>query len=211
MKKETPEKSRKEEKKEAILSVSERLFAEHGFHDTSMREIARASDNNIATLYYYFKDKEELYTEILDRSFSQISTIVDDSFTMGATEEETIRVFVRSLITFLSSKKFIPRIMAWDIAQGGRFMPMVAKKYQSQNYRKLQAIIGDGVKEGRFNPVDPDLAPFSLLGMIIFFFLSPAIRDVGGIDRDDPGFAERLIDHTTRLFLDGIKARGESK
>jgi AcrR family transcriptional regulator len=51
---------RKETKNAAFV-----LFAKQGYHDSSMQQIAEAVDINKATLYYYFKSKAELYTEIM--------------------------------------------------------------------------------------------------------------------------------------------------
>ncbi|MEO6348401.1 MAG: TetR family transcriptional regulator, partial [Aquaticitalea sp.] len=43
-----------------ILEVAEKLFAEHGFDGTSVRQIAHEADINIAMISYYFGSKEKL-------------------------------------------------------------------------------------------------------------------------------------------------------
>jgi TetR/AcrR family transcriptional regulator, regulator of cefoperazone and chloramphenicol sensitivity len=50
-----------ESARQRILGVALRLFAENGFKKTSVREIAKQSHANIASISYYFGDKEGLY------------------------------------------------------------------------------------------------------------------------------------------------------
>jgi len=54
-----------EERKRSIINAARPLFAEKGFHGTSIREIARAADVSEALIYKYFPSKEALYDEML--------------------------------------------------------------------------------------------------------------------------------------------------
>jgi hypothetical protein len=57
--------------------------------------------------------------------------------------------------------------------------------------------------------LDPKLAMLSLFGMSVFPFLAhPLAGKVLGYELD-ADFAERLIEHTTRLFFDGARAHAE--
>lgn len=55
-----------EERKRSIINAARPLFAEKGFHGTSMREIARAAEVSEALIYKHFPSKEALYEELLD-------------------------------------------------------------------------------------------------------------------------------------------------
>jgi AcrR family transcriptional regulator len=55
-----------EERKHSIINAARPLFAEKGFHGTSIREIARAADVSEALIYKHFPSKEALYDELLD-------------------------------------------------------------------------------------------------------------------------------------------------
>ena len=47
-------------RRELILDRAEELFAEHGFHGMSMRELAKATGRSPASFYNYFSSKEEI-------------------------------------------------------------------------------------------------------------------------------------------------------
>ena len=50
--------------KTKILEVARLLFADQGFEGTSIREIAKAADVNIASVNYHFNNKENLFNEM---------------------------------------------------------------------------------------------------------------------------------------------------
>jgi len=52
---------------ERLLDTAERLFCEHGFKGTSIRDIATSAGCNIASVNYYFGSKDNLYIEVWRR------------------------------------------------------------------------------------------------------------------------------------------------
>lgn len=56
-----------EETKTRILDAAERLFSEHGFNGTSLRDLTRLAAVNIAAVHYHFGSKEAVLTAVLDR------------------------------------------------------------------------------------------------------------------------------------------------
>ena len=54
------------EKQVQILEVAERLFAENGFDGTSVRQISKEADVNVAMISYYFGSKEKMLETLLN-------------------------------------------------------------------------------------------------------------------------------------------------
>lgn len=59
--------------KTALLDAAEDLFAEHGFADTSLRELTKRARANLAAVNYHFGGKEELAIAVLTRRFEPIN------------------------------------------------------------------------------------------------------------------------------------------
>jgi AcrR family transcriptional regulator len=55
-----------------LLDAAEKLFSEHGFEGTSVRDIASTAGCNIAAVNYYFGGKDKLYTEVWRRQLVQM-------------------------------------------------------------------------------------------------------------------------------------------
>ncbi|MCX5772562.1 MAG: TetR/AcrR family transcriptional regulator [Candidatus Hydrogenedentes bacterium] len=63
--------TRKEREREAhrrdILDAAEKVFILRGFHKATVEQIAQEADFSVGTLYNFFKNKEELYIEVLEK------------------------------------------------------------------------------------------------------------------------------------------------
>lgn len=75
--------------KSRILAESARLFAEKGFHGTSMREIASAAACSLPMLYYYYNNKEELFYEVAYRELVGMTERLNREIQIGPPLRET--------------------------------------------------------------------------------------------------------------------------
>src|SRR5450755_3232992 len=58
------------DKREHILAIAEKLFGDHGFDGTSVRDIAQHANVNLAMISYYFGSKEKLLEALLEQRAS---------------------------------------------------------------------------------------------------------------------------------------------
>ncbi len=90
--------------KEKIMDAAEHLFALKGYPSTSLREITKAADANLAAVNYHFGSKDKLLTAILERRLLPLNAVrvekLDEVLKMAEREkrlpgvEETLRAFV---------------------------------------------------------------------------------------------------------------------
>ena len=60
--------------RQLLVDVARRLFAKQGLEGTTMNDIAEASGKGRRTLYTYFKNKDEIYSAVIDGELMRIST-----------------------------------------------------------------------------------------------------------------------------------------
>jgi AcrR family transcriptional regulator len=70
-----------------IVEVTLRLFADQGFHETSVDDIAKAAEVSRATLYQYFESKDDIFVELLDECGSALMRVVRRLGPLGPTAE----------------------------------------------------------------------------------------------------------------------------
>jgi AcrR family transcriptional regulator len=63
-----------------ILASAEDLFARKGYHRTSMEEIADLAEVSVGTVYFYFKNKEDLILQMLEKIGSQLRNLLGAEF-----------------------------------------------------------------------------------------------------------------------------------
>lgn len=192
-----------------ILVAARRVFARKGIDGTSVREVAEAAKVNNAMIYYYFKDKEDLYRSVLSNSFSPLAAIWDDKVFQGtASVKMKIKKYVEGYIRFQQVNDDLRRIMAMEFAGSGGNIAWICKRHFSDNYKRLAAILNEGVKSGEMRKVNPSLAIASLFGIIIHnFIMEPLAMHVHGkhVKLSPKKFGAFVTD----LFFNGFEKKPE--
>ncbi len=70
----------KEQREASILSAAEKLFAQKGYQQTSMEEIADLAEISPGTIYFYFKNKEDLLINLMDDLGFLVRQTLGDGF-----------------------------------------------------------------------------------------------------------------------------------
>jgi AcrR family transcriptional regulator len=79
--------TRAQDSRDMILKAATTLFANRGFHETSMSEVARAARVSKALIFWHFKTKEELFLAVLGRLLEPY--VIDFAEEAGALDEKT--------------------------------------------------------------------------------------------------------------------------
>lgn len=95
-----PKQKRGIETKQRILEAGFNLFSQKGLHGTNSREIATASGVASGTFYSYYKDKRELFIEILKMHKISAANILNEFSTQNSTNRNEFKDF-RDLISQL--------------------------------------------------------------------------------------------------------------
>jgi TetR/AcrR family transcriptional regulator len=186
-----PEKTRA-----AILKSALEEFAREGVAGARTDEIARKAGVNKALLYYYFQDKEGLYAAALEEVFSglhdKVMTVLSNS-RLGP--RECLLKYVEAHFDYIASKPVYPRLVQREFMRStGRALSPAAnrifEKYGKSIYSKLRDLIRSGIESGEFRKVDPSHTVTSILGTIIFYFISLPAQQV--MTPGDPGSPERI-------------------
>lgn len=108
--------------KQRLLEAARGLFAERGYHNTTVRDIALRSKTNLASINYYFRSKDDLYREVIHQAFqtsvSNSASVARDMPSADIAPEERLRQFVRRLIPSSPEEAgddVHRRLMAWEM------------------------------------------------------------------------------------------------
>lgn len=93
----------REEKKTLIMDVALEHFAKEGYHNTTISHIAKHAGISKGLMYNYFESKEELLSEIINRSMDEISRYFDPDKDGYLTQDE-FELFIRKLFYILREK-----------------------------------------------------------------------------------------------------------
>lgn len=181
-----------DEKLESILRTAAQIFAEKGYHQASIRDIARATRVSLSGLYYYFQSKEELLFLIQDHAFGTLLRNLDELLDGVDDPHRRIRLFIENHLRFFVNNMSEMKVLSHEAdSLSGEFRNRVnAKK------RRLTAIVTEILSEmdGK-GDLDVRVSTFALFGMMnwLYNWYRP--------DRDLP--IDQLAAQMSRLFLAG--------
>lgn len=162
------QKKREEEKAERhdrrrieILEAAEQLFQSKGIKQTKMTDIAKASELGKATLYFYFKSKDEIVWKLLNKySYEEYSAGKDYVASLEGNGYEKLtsyfELFTDKLIESYSvtEPSFQYREYMTAMVSEDRLtdeMKVELKKLVERNMSTINTIIGAGIEDGSIN------------------------------------------------------------
>ena len=191
-----------DEKLQRILKTSAKIFAEKGFHRTSVRDIARATKMSLAGLYYYFTTKEELLYLIQERCFVTLLLGWERATTSGMDVRARIRVFAENHLSFFCHNMHEMKVMAHeDESLTGEFQLKIL--VLKRRYVKVIMDLIRELQERDGGKVDLRVATFTLFGMMnwIYTWYQPK--------RDLP--LAQLMEQMLRIYFFGVLHGGETE
>jgi len=195
-----------------IAAAAEGLFAEFGYEGTAVRDIANKAGVNAAMIHCYFGSKEGLYRAILEGAASKVRALLVEASGSRASTESRLAGFVDAYSAYILSQPNLARILYREMLTGAKHLMRVAEKYAVTNYTILRDTMREGIKRGELRAIDAELAPISLMGMIVIFqFLRPIVSIALGKTAYDEKFVSRVAAHTIDLFLNGAATERRPK
>ena len=93
----------REEKKTLIMDIALKYFASEGYHKTTISDIAKHAGISKGLMYNYFRSKEQLLSEIIDRSMEVVGRYFDPDKD-GFLSEQEFELFIRKFFFILRKK-----------------------------------------------------------------------------------------------------------
>ena len=188
--------SRYDQKLVHVLKTSAAIFAEKGYHSTSIRDIARATKMSLSGLYYYFSSKEELLFLIQDYCFG---TVVDDCRRLLAGVDDPVRrlrLLIENHLNYFVNNMNEMKVLSHEANSiSGDFLKKVNSK-KRQYVDMVRGLLEEIARTHHVEGLEIKVATFSLFGMMnwIYNWYNP---------RKDVDVAE-LSQNITRIFLSGF-------
>jgi len=168
-----------EQTRTRLIDAAGEMFAELGFHHTTVRQICQRAGANIAAVNYHFRDKAGLYTEVVRQSMRAAKLdAVRAAFDQNLPPEQILRAVIKTRLESLRSLDLGDwhfRIFAHELAKPTPAMNVVVNEAIRPLYTRMCSLIG------RMLGLAPDhektrLCAHSIIGQILFYaFTGPVI------------------------------------
>ncbi|MFI5365651.1 MAG: CerR family C-terminal domain-containing protein [Candidatus Binatia bacterium] len=204
------------ETKERLLAAGSVLFAERGFHGTTVRDIAAQAAVNLAAGNYHYGSKKALYLEVLRAQFAEVRALLAQRGATRAPRE--LRRLKRPQLEALLRAR-VHAMLDLVIGTPEARHAQLLQREMTDPTEALPAIVREFILPmvGEMEQIVAQLAPglhgahlrrcvFSIIGQVLFYrFARPAVLRVMDAEEYPPALAAELADHITAFSLGGLR------
>jgi AcrR family transcriptional regulator len=98
-------------RREQLLEVALEVFGEHGFHPTSMNDVAEAAGVTKPVLYQHFRSKRDLYREVLTDVGAQLLDAITKATTAAQSPREQVELGFIAYFRFVEANEAAFRVL----------------------------------------------------------------------------------------------------
>ena len=148
-----------------ILRAAAACFRRRGYHGASVEQIAQELGMRKGSLYYYFRDKEEILYFCHDYSLDLLLDLLKGVRREAGPPPEKLRRLVESFVHMILDELQGTALTLDFQALSPRLLAKVIRK-RDRFDRGVREILREGMARGQFAAGDPKLLSFAILGAV---------------------------------------------
>ncbi|HZB45205.1 MAG TPA: TetR/AcrR family transcriptional regulator, partial [Pyrinomonadaceae bacterium] len=138
------------DKREAILRAATRVFAESGYFNSKVADIARVAGVADGTVYLYFKSKEDILHSIFERNTSEAIEEGREELRKIEDPREKLRRIARHHLERLGSDRDLAVVFQVELRGSTKFMEAFSAAGLAEYLHLIREVFEEGQREGLF-------------------------------------------------------------
>jgi TetR/AcrR family transcriptional regulator len=191
-------------KRQKIMKAALDLFSKQGIKGTRVEQIAELAGVSKTNLLYYFKNKEQLYLEVI----TQLLEVWLTPLQSFSAEQEAVKAITQYIKVKLELSRDNPaesKLFCMELLQGAPLITSVLNTNVQSLVKQKAQVIQQWIDQGKLKPIDPYHLIFSIWAITQHYAdFNVQILAVTGKDLHDPDFFNSTLQSITQLILNGI-------
>lgn len=190
------------DKRERILDAAERVFAQSGFFNSRVSEIARSAGVADGTIYLYFKNKDDLLISLFESRMERVNAQLAAAAESARTATGKLEAIIRTHLAMVRDNPQVAEVLTIELRQSSKFMKEHSSPRFGELLKLMASVIGDGQAAGELTAGIP--AP---LAARMIFGIVDELALAWLLGRGDKFDMERAAAWVCALVLNGLKYR----
>ncbi len=194
--------------KAKIFAAAKQEFVTYGFKGASIKRIAERANIPRANIHYYFKNKEDLYRQLLNEILEMWNSRYD-SLTSELTAKASLTSYIRAKVMYSKTDPEASRIFASEIIHGAPHLKdYLADEFKTWVESKV-TVIQSWIDDGQIKPINPYHLLFLIWSASQHYadFNVQVTSAMGKNSLDEQDF-EEVVESLTTIILTGCGIKG---
>jgi AcrR family transcriptional regulator len=187
--------------RQRLLSCATQLFTRKGYTATTVREIVEAAGVTKPVLYYYFRNKEGIYLELIRDAFAKFDALLDTSRGQrGSATERLLRLSDQVFSLFMENIE-VARLwysIYYGPPQGAPFFDFDTYHLKFQD--AMRRLVKEGIRKGEFDRGNADDMVWAIIGAV-------NVAMEVQLCHPDMGIERKRLAGILKLIFQGISAQ----
>ena len=138
------------EKRDLILKAATKVFAQNGFFQSQVADVARVAGVAAGTVYLYFKGKDDLLVSIFERSMKDVLAEGREAVQRLSDPADRLRKIAQLHLDRVGRDKDHAVVFQVELRQSVKFMERFSESFLQDYFKLIREAIADGQQAGAF-------------------------------------------------------------
>lgn len=152
------------ERRQQLLAVATRLFAERGYHPTSVADIVAAAGVGKGVFYWYFSSKEELLSEILRSSHHELRKRQQAAIVDEPDPRRRIELGIRASLAWMAEHRAYFSVL--ELAATDETFAPILRRNDDVALADTARHVKEAMADGTIADADPEMVARAIHGVI---------------------------------------------
>lgn len=197
-----------ESRRQQIIDAALQVFASKGFERATNKDIAAAAHVRSAGLiYHYFKDKTDLFRQVLEERTPAIQLVVRGDELMDMPPRELLTTFSLAFVQTFNSTTTVAmfKLMLSESTRHPAVAEVFNKIGPGRGVAFLTRYLAHQMEKGTLRKMDPGAATRCFVGPLLAYMIT---REVFVQPDSESLSAQALVETAVDIFLQGLEVKG---
>jgi len=155
------------DRKQQILEAATKSFSQFGYKGTTMDLVSKLANVGKGTIYTFYKNKEELFSEIIDRLLLDMKVAADEAFNSQRPFVDSVHQALYSILEFRKTHQLTIKLFQESQELGTPTVNEGVRKVEEMVLHYIKQKIIEAIDRKELKQCDPELTAFIILKLYV--------------------------------------------
>ncbi|GIN84088.1 TetR family transcriptional regulator [Heyndrickxia sporothermodurans] len=155
------------DRKQLIIDAATKSFSLFGYKATTMDQVAKLANVGKGTIYTFFKNKEELFDEIVTSLIKEMKASAEEAIDPNLTFFENMHYVLFRILEYRKEHQLTIKLFQEEREMGTPAVAEVIRKVEFVTLNYIKGFIQEAIDKGEIIKCDPEITAFIVLKLYI--------------------------------------------